>query len=167
MATTSYLDLTGYSGRSLLPEATITRIDSENPSFFAAVLVDESAYINSRLAKRYAAPFVLPYPEAVQRWLARIVDGLAVFKSGFVPNDASALKIDEREKEARAELLEAANAVDGLFDLPLRADTADSGITKGAPLGYAEASPFVGYDRQYNAARDEDANQTGSGDPIT
>lgn len=164
MTTTPYLDLATYKGLSLLRSAEIDRVDAEEPAFFAATFTAESAFIDSRLAKRYAAPFITPYPIAVQRWLARIVDGVAVFKAGFKPEDPTALKIDEREKDARAELKEAADSKDGLFDLPLRADTNDSGIAAPRPLGYSEHSPYVAFDVQADLARCEDANGVGTGD---
>lgn len=162
MATTPYLDLAGYKLLSLLPGGTIDRVESETPGYFAENLLAESADIDSRLSKRYAAPFVSPYPKAVQRWLARKIDGIAVFKSGFKPTDESALKIDEREKAADLEIDKAADAEKGLYELPLRADTDANGVVKGAPLAYTETSPYVGRDQRGMRGRREDCNRRGT-----
>lgn len=164
VATTPYLDVTGYKALAVMPAATIDDVESLSPGFLAATLVERSAYINARLAKRYAVPFAAPYPEIVTGWLARLVDQRVLRKRGYVPDDASAQEVLDDAKEALEQLAEAANAVDGLFDLPLTASTSSSGISKGAPLGYSEASPFVGYDRQFSSAIDEDADGIGSGD---
>lgn len=164
MATTPYLDLAGFKGLSLLPEAKIDRVHAENPSFFAATLVERSAHINSRLAKRYAAPFAAPYPEVVLGWLTRLVDRRSLKKAGYDPEDLSAKEIIADEETALAEIKEAADSEKGLFDLPLRADTTASGISKGAPLGYSESSPYVGFDRQRSTGREEDRQGTGTGD---
>lgn len=166
MATTPYLDLAGYKALSRLPAATIDRVETETTGSIAAILVERSAHINARLTKVYACPFASPYPEIVQGWLARLADAEIVEKAGFQPTDDSALKIEARADVALAEIKEAANAKDGLFDLPLRADTTASGISKNEPLGYGETSPYVGNSRQFDRAIDEDAARTGSGDAI-
>ncbi len=51
---------------------------------------------------------------------------------------------------------EAADSAEGLFELPLRADLETSGVSKGGPLGYTEASPYRWTDRQADDGRNED-----------
>lgn len=159
---TAYLDLAAYKLLSLLPSGTLDRVETETPGYFAENLESESADIESRLAKRYATPFATPYPKAVRRWLARKVDGLAVFKAGFKPTDESALQIIDREKAADVEIDKAADAEKGLYELPLRADTTANGVVKGAPLAYTETSPYVGRDQRGMRGRREDCNRRGT-----
>lgn len=162
MATTPYLDLDGLKALSLLPDAAIDEIDSANPGWFSATLVERSAWINARLAKRYDAPFASPYPEIVTGWLAKMVTWRATFKRGYVPTDLSATQLKDDSDAAEKEVLEAANSEVGLYELPLRADTDESGVSKGGPYGYSEQSPYVWYDRQRSVASDEDRNGSGS-----
>jgi len=61
----------------------------------------------------------------------------------------------EQHDIAVAELKEAADSKDGLFDLPLRADTTATGVSKGGPRGYSEASPYTNLDRQRARRRNE------------
>lgn len=135
-------------------------------NFVTQALAQNQAHIESRLRKRYDIPFSQPFPEAACRWLAKITTLSCYEKRGFNPGS-------EQDKEgiiasattAEAEISEAADAKDGLFELPLREETPDvSGVTKGFPLGYSEASPYVAFDRQLDAAINEDVNRTGSGD---
>lgn len=158
----AYLTLTEFKAASVMPDEDVDALNDRYPSFFATQLLNEAAAIDARLRKRYDSPFSAPYPLAVVRWLAALVTERAYLKRGVDPSDEQMAHIFEAAKEARAEILEAANSVDGLFDLPLRADTSESGISKGAPLSYSEQSPYVGFDRQRSTARTEDTNGEGS-----
>lgn len=162
MASTPYLDLFGLKALALLPAETLDEIDAANPGWFDATLAERSRWIDGRLSKRYACPFATPVPEIVQGWLARIVMFRATFLRGFKPTDESALQLKADHDAALEEIKEAANAVDGLFDLPLRQDTTASGISKGGPLAYSERSPYVGRDVRGRAGRDDDARGSGS-----
>lgn len=163
MATTPYLDVASYKALSLLQSALIDRVEAASPGFVLGHLVERSSFLNARLSKRYDAPFASPYPEAVTGWLVKLVDPLVLFKSGFRPADETALKITQRETEAREEIKEAANSDEGLFELPLRANTNQEGVTKGGPFGYSEQSPYVWTDGQGEAGHQEDTNGRGSG----
>jgi hypothetical protein len=159
----AYLTLAEFKSASVMPDEDVDALDARYPSFFDVQLENESAWIDARLRKRYAAPFESPYPKAVVRWLAALVTERAYKKRGVDPNDQQAADIVQDEADARAEILEAANSVDGLFDPPLRADTTGSGISKGGPLSYSEQSPYVWTDQQVEVARDEDSNGSGTG----
>lgn len=158
----SYLTLAGFKAASVMPDEDIDALDARYPSFFDEQLENESAWIDARLRKRYGAPFASPYPKAVVRWLAAIVTERAYKKRGVDPNDQQAADLVQDAKDAKTEVLEAANSVEGLFDLPERADTTTSGISKGGPLSYSEQSPYVWKDVQANVARDEDRNGSGT-----
>lgn len=160
----AYLTLAEFKDASVMPDEDVDALDDRYPAFFGVQLANESARIDARLRKRYAVPFESPYPLAVVRWLAALVTERAYLKRGVDPNDAQMSRILEDAKDARTELEEAANSVEGLFDLPVRADSTSSGISKGGPLGYSEASPYVWKDAQREAGAEEDRNGVGSGD---
>lgn len=158
----AYLDVTAFKLHSVMPAEYIDAIELATPGWLAQQLEYWSRQIDSRLAKRYDVPFGTPYPDAVAGWLARIVTVRAWMKRGFDPSD---LAIEEYKADAAAameEIKEAANAVDGLFDLPLRQDTTASGISRGGPLSYTEASPYVWADEQALTGRAEDSSRGGS-----
>jgi hypothetical protein len=158
----AYLDLSGFKNASVMPDEDVDALHDRYASFFETQLENESAWIDARLRKRYAAPFESPYPKAVVRWLATIVTELAYIKRGVDPNDEQITRIFEAAKEAREEVLEAANSVEGLFDLPLRSDTTATGIAKGGTRSYSEASPYAFTDVQGQRGREEDRNGGGS-----
>lgn len=163
MASVAYLDLAGFRALTLMPSVTVTEIENETPGWIDAQLLHVSSWMDSRLIKRYAAPFVLPYPLAVQRWLANLVTVRAFAKRGLDPLDAQFPLYKDDADVAAAEIKEAADSETGLFELPLRANTDESGVTKQTPRGYSEQSPYVSYDRQARVARQEDQNGNGSG----
>lgn len=120
-----------------------------------------SAWIDSRLVKRYAAPFDSPYPVAVKGWLNRIVTLRCYLRRGVDSGDRQVAEIKLDAENAQAEIKEAADAKDGLYELPLRADTTATGAKRGTPRVYSEASPYVGFDVQQARGRNEDANGSG------
>lgn len=139
----AYLDNTGLASLTVMPASYISAIEAIEPGWVAAQLAAWSAWIDSRLRKRYDAPFASPYPVAVQNWLARIVTHRCYLKRGIDPTDAQSTAIKDDADAAMKEIQEAADSDKGLFDLPLRADTTAPGITKTAPLGYCEQSPYT------------------------
>lgn len=145
-----------------MPSEFITAIETVSPGWTLAQLTLETARIDARLAKRYAAPFALPAPVCVQGWLAKIVTLSAYLKRGFDPTDRQGqIYIADRDG-ALAEIKEAADAEHGLFDLPLRADLTASGVSKGFPKAYSEQSPYAFADGQSRGGRQEDSNGGGT-----
>jgi len=151
----SYLSFSEFKVRSLMGAAQIDRLEGKLPGFVASSLVDESAYIDARLRKRYAAPFQAPYPPVVLRWLNQLVTLKSMMALGFNPQSPQDSLAKEQHDIAVAELKEAADSKDGLFDLPLRADTTATGVSKGGPRGYSEESPYTNLDRQRARLRNE------------
>lgn len=139
----------------IAPSAYVDEIESLEPGWVAGQLEFLSRWIDARLRKRYAAPFAEPYPVVLQGWLAALMDPLIYQKRGIDPTDLQLTTIVERRDNALLEIKEAADAVDGLFDLPLRNDTTATGIAKGAPLGYSEVSPYSWSHNQRESALDE------------
>jgi hypothetical protein len=118
--------------------------------------------MDARLRKRYAVPFASPVPPAVQGWLTDIVGLNVLLRRGTDPSDAQFQEFKAKHDTAMAEVREAADSVEGLFDLPLRDDTPATGITKRPPRGYSETSPYVFTDRMRRTGRDEDERGSGS-----
>jgi hypothetical protein len=159
----SYLDLDGFESLTTMPGEFVEAIELASPGWIEGQLAYWTRWMDSRLSKRYAAPFATPYPDAVQGWLARIVTVRCFLKRGIDPNDAQFLEYKSDAEMATEEIKEAANSDTGLFDLPLRADTTVTGISKGGPYVYSESSPYVWTDEQVRVGRVEDRNRRGSG----
>lgn len=158
----SYLTVDEFKLFAPLPPEWTTEIETLQAGWTLNRLTVESAWIDARLRKRYAAPFASPYPVAVQSWLARIVALQLLLRRGVTSQDEQFQEIKASHDSAREEIKEAADAAAGLFDLPLRADTTADGITKGGVRHYTEASPYVGLDREREIGRTEDGNGFGS-----
>lgn len=151
----AYLDLNTFKLLTLAPSTYVDEMETEQAGWMGAQLDYWSAWIDSRLSKRYNVPFSSPPPLAVKMWLARIVTLQLYLKRGVDATDNQYVDIREADKIARDEIKEAADAVGGLFDLPLRSDTTATGITKPAPQFYSEGSPYTWTDLQKIQAEDE------------
>lgn len=146
-----------------MPQADVNAVEEETPGFVDARLATHSARIDSRLRKRYAVPFAkTPYPEAVLEWVTKLVTYELYLKRGVDPSDQTLALVKADKEQAEAEVKEAADAQGGLFDLPLPELTDASAITKGGPLSYTEASPYVFTDSQSLDGRREDRNGRGT-----
>lgn len=168
--TGSYLDLDEFAARTIAPSSLVFG-DFFDPSgewddpdkvakreawhtFAKSQLVIETSKINSRLRKRYAVPFDAPVPEIVLGWLALRVTPKLYERRGWDPSDAQAQSILADAQAALDEMKEAADSADGLFDLPLKQDEAESAVVKGGPISYSEASPYTWTDRQREAVNE-------------
>lgn len=96
-----------------------------------------------------------PVPEIVLTWLTAMVTYDAYRKRGMNPQDPAGELIVKEYDAAIADLRDAANSKDGLFDLPTNED-ADSAVTTGGPLGSSQQSPYVWTDIEECQARNED-----------
>lgn len=149
----TYLDVDGFRLRTAMPLEDVDDLEQRFPGFLAARLAVASSEITSRLRKRYSAPFAAPVPEVVLGWLVALVTPVAYLRRGVNPADEQFASIVEEAKLAREQMKEAADAEEGLFDLPLRADTTTSGISQGGPMVYSEASPYEWTDVQAEVIR--------------
>jgi hypothetical protein len=141
---------------ALFPGQYVEAIESEDPGWVDAQLIAWSRAIDARLAKRYETPFLVPAPMMVQLWLARIMGERVYLKRGIDATDGQYQLIAADSAAAWTEIREAADAKDGLFELPLREDLTEGGVTKGAPIGVGEQSPYAWTTKQRLAAADED-----------
>lgn len=102
-----------------------------------------------------------PVPETVLQWLTILVSWDCYNKRGRNPQDPLIVDLKEDRVRVLAEVAQAANSQDGLFDLPVSEDL-DSAIKTGGPLFYSESSPFVSADRQEREGRIEDDHGFGT-----
>jgi phage gp36-like protein len=157
-----YLVLATYRSRTGMPAAWVTAVDTGTPGWVDTLLEDLSAQFDARLGKRYTVPFVDPPPRCVLRWLTAVADPIVLRKRGIDQTDEQYADFVKLSDQAWKEIEEAANGNTGLFDLPATASSSASGITKGGPLSYSEAGPYVGFDVQGARGREEDRNGSGS-----
>lgn len=165
MAATSYLTLAQFRTRTCLASVDIDAVEADVSGFTDARLIANSARIDARLRKRYKVPFANtvgdPAPEVVCEWLQRMASVDVLMKRGADPNDPTVKRVIDAAEKAEAELKEASDAADGLFDLPMRDDEDESDITKGGPLFYTERSPYVAFDTQRRVGLVEDETSRG------
>jgi hypothetical protein len=159
----SYLTVSDFRLLSLMPGEFVDTLETRYPGFVAGQITIVSDWIDSRLRKRYVAPFGAPVPDVIRGWCARLVTPRVWHRRGVDPTDAQWTLVKEDADAASAEVLEAANSETGLFDLPLRSDTTPGvdAITQGGPFAYSEQSPYSWTDLQGLAGRQEDQNRTG------
>lgn len=139
---TPYLTVSEFRVRTVMPGPDVDALEVEEPGFLDEQILMHQSRINARLAKRYAVPFTNP-PEVVLGWITDIVTFYAYKKRGYNPSAEQDSDIKDDAKRALEEVKEAANSKDGLFDLPLKeVESLASGVTRGEPIGYSEASPY-------------------------
>ncbi len=149
----AYLSLADFKLRTVMPSGDVDAVEADTPGYTLARLTAQSAWIDARLRKRYAAPFVQPYPETILDWLTKIVTLEMYKKRGADPADQSIVDIKEDAVTAKAEIKEAADSEVGLFDLPLDDTIGATAIAHANPLSYSEAGPYEWPIRQAEAAR--------------
>lgn len=160
-----YLTLETFRARSLMSVVEIDYVETDSPGFIDTRITVATSYIHGRLRKRYGAtlPFGDPVPEILREWIVKLVTYECIRKRGINPSDPTAEAYKADAERALAELKEAADSKDGLFDLPSPED-GDSNVSTGGPLGYSETSPYVWAQKQRNSGVQEDADGTGEGD---
>jgi len=163
MPHTAYIDVARFKLLSVIPNDYVDEAEAQSPGFTLTQLQYWSAWIDSRLGKRYRVPFVGAIPIQIEGWLARIVTPRVWEKRGVNATDEQWGAIMKDEADARAEVEGAANGEVGLYDLPSYAGSPASGIARGFPLSYSESSPYVWYSEQGRRATSEDSGGGGTG----
>lgn len=106
----------------------------------------------------YAA--ATPVPEIVLGWLTTLVTYDLYRKRGVNPQDPQIELLVVEMTNVLAEIKEAADSRDGLFDLPVSEDE-DSAVTTGGPLGTSQTSPYVWTDVERAVGEFQDAEFRG------
>jgi hypothetical protein len=158
----AYVSVDRFKLLSVMPDTDVDELLVAFPGFLEAKLDTNSAWIDARLRKRYKAPFAEPITGVIEDWLVRMVTPVAYAKRGWDAAGVDTQAIIEDGDAARAEVLEAANGENGLFELTLNDAQDASGVSKQATRGYSEQSPYVGFSRQARTGRDEDESGEGS-----
>lgn len=141
-------DVIDFRVRTAMPDEDVDLVWRDRSGFLEASVKGAYADINARLRKRYPTLTATNRPEAVVRWMTRIVTPEAYRARGINPNDDQTKVFDADRAQAYLEIKEAADSQDGLYDLPV-ADASDvSAITKGMPLSYSEGSAYDWLDAQ-------------------
>lgn len=152
----AYVTVDRFKLLALIPSEWIDAIEVTAPGWTDAQLDYLSGWIDTRLRKRYAVPFAAPVPQVIEGWVTRLLTLRALLRRGVDPTDAQFAQIQKDYDSAESELREAADAKEGLFDLPLRADNANSAVTQASPKSYTEQSPWTAADIQRALGRQED-----------
>lgn len=156
-----YLNIAAFKLLSVMPSGDIDARETAQVGYVTAQLDSASGYIDAQLSKRYAVPFTgLPDNSIVFRWTTDLATYRIWQRRGWDATDAQAEQIKEDHDRALEQIEKAANSVDGLYDLPLASGS--SGISKGKPRVYSEASPYVSTDVQSAAGRAEDLARGGT-----
>lgn len=167
-AATLYLALSDFILRTPMPPGDVNIVEANAPGKVEAMIYGRQKWIDARLAKRYATPFNQggrAVPEIVLMWLTAIVTPDVFRARGASPGQDDQLqRLDALADAARAEVLEAANSQEGLFDLPTDDSQTGTAITQGSPMAHSEASPYVWQDRQGRCGRSEDARSYAGND---
>jgi hypothetical protein len=104
-----------------------------------------------------------PVPRIVLRWLVVMTTWDTYDRRGVGGSqDPKVARAEKAYDEAKAECKEAADSVDGLFDLPTSED-ADSAQTTGDPLHYTQHSPYTSarIERELGSIEDSVGGRTG------
>lgn len=156
-----YLDIAAFKLLSVMPSGDIDARETAQPGYVTRQLDNASGYIDAQLSKRYAVPFTAPAPEIVQRWVTAIATYKIWQRRGWDATDDQVEQIKEDSDKAEEQIQKAADSEKGLYDLPLA--NGSSGISKGRPRVYSEASPYVWTDGQSETGRQEDQAGSGTG----
>lgn len=113
------------------------------------------------VSNTYAA--ATPVPEAFLDWLTVLVTIDLYWKRGSNPQDPGVAALTARKEEVLAEVKEAADSQNGLFDLPTSEDQTTA-ISSGGPFGCSSASPYRWTDSQGRRGRREDYGSYGNDD---
>lgn len=146
-------DVIDFRTRTIMPDEDVDALWAERPGFLEAAIAGALADITARLRKRYRTPFtdaggVNPRPEIVVAWQTKIVTPEAYRARGYNPQDTVMEWVEKDRDRTYEQIKEAADAVTGLYDLPLLDTSAITGITKGGPLSSSESSPYEWIDAQ-------------------
>lgn len=146
----SYLTIAAYRSKTTVDESLIDLCLTKGKDV-QWWLDGASEEINARLAKRYAVDFNAPgpVPLVILRWLIRLVNIDVWECAGGLPEGREDGWADAARKQVYDDLEKAADAENGLYELPLRNTDAlgSSAVNKGAPFVHEDATAYYAFAR--------------------
>jgi len=137
-----FIDLT------VLAEERVAELNVRNPNYLPANIEHVLRTIEDRLRHKYAIPFPPAHP-TIEGWIVCIVQARAALRVGIDPGDPGYAECVRLAEQADTQIAEASKPESAAWNIPLISATDGSAISKGAPFGYAEASPYTWTDVQY------------------
>lgn len=138
----AYFDSEYLSMMGSVPSSVLAEFESSNPGRLDAMGIAISRLMDSYLFKRYATPFASP-PEVLKFHGVQIMSHQLRVIIGFDPGSAQDEQIVKARDAAFAWLEQAANARDGLVELPLREPEAGKGDASGVSRRKARAFSYA------------------------
>lgn len=139
---TNYLRMMGS-----VPGDVLDEFELAHPLRIDGMIESISRLVDSHLFKRYATPFSDPVPEVVKFHVAQIMSHQLRVIIGFDPGSRQDEQIVEARNAAFAWLEQAANARDGLVELPLREPATGkrdaAGVTRRKARAFSFDSPMA------------------------
>ena len=144
-----YVDLEYLKNVGTYEPDSLDDFNERYPGRVDAIIESISRIFDARLSKRYAVPFEAPYPEAVKFHIAQIVCHQVRLQRGSNLGSEQDSDLVKAKDDAWAWVREAADAKDGLVELPLREDpaAAQSAVKRSGALGRSDASPYAAAER--------------------
>ena len=127
----------------------VDEIEREMPGRILTRATGAQGEIDGRLRKRaanlpqYPIPFPEPVPPKVLEWMGWLLTPVLYELSGLQMTDEMQQRIERRSDRAYEQIKEAADAVDGLYDLPFSADSQESMIAEPATLFRSDPNCFA------------------------
>jgi phage gp36-like protein len=139
----AYFDAAYFRMMGSIPGSVLDDFEERNPGRLDAMIEATSRLIDSYLFKRYATPFA-SVPEVVKFQGCAILSHQLRVVIGFDPGSTQDEQIITARKEAFAWLEQAANAREGLVELPLRDPDAGkkdaTGLARRKAVGFSYAN---------------------------
>lgn len=151
-----------FCGLSPFNEDQAAELEASRPGHLMALSAAISSGVDARLRKRYKVPFGNPAPTncplKIKMWVADLLTPRAYLSLGVRPSDEQQEAIIAAAKLADSEIKEAADAKEGLFELPLLEGLTASAIDESIPLAYSEQSVFTSKHAQFEDSFSEIIN---------
>lgn len=148
-----YFDAAYFRNMGSVPGALLDTFEVDYPGRLDAMIEAVSRLIDSYLFKRYATPFA-SVPEVVKFHGCAILSHQVRIVIGFDPGSAQDQQIIAARDAAVAWLEQAANARDGLVELPLREPDAGKQDVTGLARRKARAFSFANAIDWHRAQKD-------------
>jgi hypothetical protein len=130
-----------------LADERVDELIQKNANYLLANLEQVSRSIEDRLRHKYVIPFPAGHA-TIEGWVIAIVQTRALLRAGIDPSDQSYSEVVKLAEQADTQITEASDPQSAKWNLPLITATDGSAISKGAPFGYSESSPYTWTDVQ-------------------